>query len=380
LFAAFIGASLGMKFFIPLFLPLFLVLLFHTKDDKVEKILTSFFVVIGSFSLFSFFNYTPWHFKDLIKMLVFDNVQIIGGYNAAEQVGLYLWDTISALGLANWIFFVIGLVLLITGEAHSAMKEKEFNSWRLIAEKFIKSPGLIFFSAFIAYGILLISADIHGNRHLLVFIPLACLVSANGFWKLSQLSRCPNVITWIILSFLITYQCYTVINLNRMFSDDIRNNMAEWVTKNVGNGNMVGTFSKYSWIKGVQFIPNKEVNESELSLDYFVTCDLEYNRYFENNDAANVFHAYGGQQRLNFYRDLFSGKLQYEVVADFRRQPVGIEQYLVEKGVIKDLQTFTPKRCLVFKQLRSSTEKFDTRDRKQNGLSEQSRSVFLMEN
>jgi len=350
LFAALIGANLAMKFFIPLFVPLFLVILFHTKDDKVEKIMTSFLIVIVSFLLFSLFSYTPWHFKELIKMLAFDNVQIIGEHNATEQIGLYLWDTVSALGLANWDFLLIGLVLLITDGARNAIKKAGVNRWQIIIEKITKSPGLIFFSAFIVYGILLIFSDIHAVRHLLVFVPVACLVSASGFWKLFQCLRHTNVIAGITLSLLITYQCYSVINLNKMYSGDIRNAMAEWVKENVREEDNVGTLSRYSRIKGVQIIRNNEGNESELNVDYFVTCDIEYNRYFKNNDATKIFHAFGGQERLNFYRDLFSGKLKYEIVADFKRSPVGIEQYLVEKGVMRGLHTFTPERCLIFRR------------------------------
>jgi len=358
LFVALIAASIAMKFFISLLAPFFIVLWLHTKGSRVEKIVTAVLVAAGSFSVFSFFNYTPWHFIELIKMIAFDNVHITGGHNAAKQIGLYLWDTISALGLATWIFFVIGLIYFIAGFSRNVTAELKLGSWRLFAEKVIKSPGMIFISAFVAHSVLLISAEIHGIRHLLVFIPIACLISANGLWKMVLTFKCSRVITAIILCLLISYQCYTVINLGRMYTGDLRGKMAGWINTSVKNEEKVGTFSDYSWVKGVTRLSADESNTEVHKLDYFVTCDLEYSRYFLNTNANKIFHAFGGQDRLDFYHNLFANKLEYDVVFDAVWQPIGLEQWLQEKNIISELGTFTPKRCLILKRILSSNEKY----------------------
>lgn len=96
--------------------------------------------------------------------------------------------------------------------------------------------------------------------------------------------------------------------------------------------------------------------EMLMNFTYFITCDLEYNRYFQGADADNIFHSYGGQERLDFYRDLFSDRLDYKIVYDRVREPDSLELGLVNKGILRELGTFTPNRCLVFKRTGAGTQ------------------------
>lgn len=350
-FAALVGASLAIKFFISLLVPLFVVVVLEERNSRLEKAATAMLVATGSFAILSFFNYTPWDLKYLLWLLLHDNVQIVGGNSPIKQGGLYLWDSMSALGLAVWTLFILGISFWLMRVTRDSLTKAQHNGWKLYAQKMLKSPAMVYISGFLAHTALIVSADIHNTRHFLVYVPLACMIAAYGFWQLSRKLQAPQFAVVIALSLILTYQAYTAVGVERLYTNDVRNDVASWLEANIEKGEAAGTFMLYSRVKGVEEFSGEKVNISNLDLDYFVTCDLEYSRYFWDTDATKVYHAYGGQERLNFYRDLFAGRLEYEIAVDLVQEPFTLEQRLIKKGLLRDLGTFTPGRCIVFRHV-----------------------------
>ena len=73
------GVAMAAKFYLPALVPPAIIIL----RQPVKKIWSSVFVstciFITFFSTASFFNFTPWDFKRLIDLLIYDNVLIEGG-------------------------------------------------------------------------------------------------------------------------------------------------------------------------------------------------------------------------------------------------------------------------------------------------------------
>src|SRR5262249_4082703 len=137
---------------------------------------------------------------------------------------------------------------------------------------------------------------------ILVFIPFACLVAARGVWLTFRWIGKHTVIGAAIAVFAVfSYQLYTTVTEEILYPKDIRVDVGRWLAQNVPSGSAISTFTIYSQVNGARLISTKPVEP------YFLTCDHEYSRYFTNSDANKIFHAFGGQERLDFYRDLFSG-------------------------------------------------------------------------
>ena len=88
-----------------------------------------------------------------------------------------------------------------------------------------------------------------------------------------------------------------------------------------------------------------------MNFTYFITCNLEFDRYFTSKDADDIYHAYGGQDRLDFYLDLFAGRLDYELILDLIREPGSLELGLAEKGILRHVAYFIPDRYRIFKHI-----------------------------
>jgi hypothetical protein len=64
-------------------------------------------------------------------------------------------------------------------------------------------------------------------------------------------------------------------------------------------------------------------------------------------DAGALFHAKGGQARLDFFRDFLLRGDRQRVVAYFTQRRWTPEQALIARGVLPSLQTFVPSVCIV---------------------------------
>jgi hypothetical protein len=140
--------------------------------------------------------------------------------------------------------------------------------------------------------------------------------------------------------------------LQTLFRDDVRNGLAAWVMTQRESGKRVFTLSNYSHVTGTELV----MSEHDLaSADVFVSCNNEFERYFISKQASEIFHAYGGQSRVDFYRDLFAGLSEFQMTIDLQRQePNTPEIWLSHLGLLRPLDAalapFVSKRCVGFER------------------------------
>jgi hypothetical protein len=331
------GAAVAVKFFIPLLVGI--GILIGMSRDRVTKAISALFLLSGSFSIVSMFNYTIWDFKRLLYMLAFDNVIITGGNNFFDQFLLYAWDLVSALGIPLAAIVVIGIFLcsrknlrgLNVKEIWNYGKSNNVGIWFLIV------------AVMVTQALLIMTAGIHGTRHILIYIPIACVFAAHVIVSIFEKTKLGYVANTLILSGIFSYMVYNAISMQRLYRNDVRSQMAEWAIEKKSKGKPVIAFMDYSHVKGTELKTGKHQMVQPGS--FILTCDLEFARYMNSRSAKDIYHAYGGQDRVDFFRDLFEGRSNCKIVYVFRQEPISIEQTLIDAGLLRPLSTFIPREC-----------------------------------
>jgi len=355
LFAAVIGVTLAIKFSVSLLIPLALVLLF--SENRFYKALLASLIIAGSFSFVSFFNYSPWDFGKFLTLLLYDNIHVLGANSRLENIMIHSHSVLSSLGLATALFMIIGLILLVTKIRKLPFSRIRSSALPDLLTRILKDPNTVFFSTFAVQLYLVTGLGVSGIRHTLPFIPLLCFVAALGFRSALLNQKLSRFRVAALFVMVFGYQIYNAIATETIFANDIRYQAAEWLEKNVSPKERVTAFMNYSRVgRKVAFIPRSSHSKVQSPSTYLVTCDLEYNRYFSGEDASKIHHARGGQERLELFRNLFGGRTDYKIVQEFRRKQYAIEQYLMQKGFLRDLETFTPRHYVIFKRIPSNAD------------------------
>ena len=341
--AALTGAGIAVKLFIPLLVPLFLLVLVHRAKDILVKSLLAATIAFISFEAYSLFAYGLPELITLFEVLHTDVVAVPGGNSVIRQAVLYAWDSLSAVSLPVAILLAIGCCLFtfqfFKNRHQLTMAMPPVSQWRSAM-----SPGLLLFSALGAHAVLLSVAGVHAVRHLLVFVPVACIVAAHTLILLLRSTRL-RIFRISIVAVVLAYGTANAIALERLYVTDIRNNLAAWVDTKVRDEHPVLALAYWTRIRGTTF--DRRADPLRSSDDtYIVTCDLEYQGYLRDRDAA-VYGAYGGQARTDFFWDVFEKRSPFRISEVFRQAPLSFEQKLIAAQILRPVGTFIPKTCLV---------------------------------
>ncbi len=342
-FCVLTGMALAVKFFVPLFAPLALILAVQRKGERLAQFLAAVFILAGSFEALSFFKYTPWDFHHLYWMLRDDNVFIASVHNGPiTQLRRYSWDLVSAVGIPTALLFVVGIARWSRSLRELTVGMKNalvHNGWRSMI-----TPASLFVAALSLHALLILFSSIHAQRHLLVFVPVICIAAAQTLFGLLGTGKLMVPARVLAIAVLLGYQTSDAIAIEGLYSADIRNDMASWAAQQAAEGGKVISMVRYSNVRGSTFVPD----QNPLLLDrssYILTCDLDYGRYLHHKNASEVFHAVGGQDRLDFFRGAFEGTSEFGIVREFRSRPRGVELRLIDAHVLARLGTFVPRRC-----------------------------------
>jgi hypothetical protein len=339
---ALVGMAVAVKFFIPLFAPLFLVLAIQRREQMATSVLAAFFIVPGSFEMLSFFRYTPWDLHHLYWALRDDNV-FIGSTGPLAQLRAYSWRLVSAVGIPMALLLAIGVVGWLPSLRRSvpAIVKRAFSrDWRSLV-----TPATLFIAALSLHAFLLLMAGAQAVRHLLVFLPVVCIAASYTLLRLLDAGRVPVPVRWSIVVVIVGFQLYDGIAIESIFTHDIRNDVAAWTDKQIADGKHVTAMMVYSGVRGSTY--DQDQNPLELGKDsYLVTCDLEYDRYLGQGSVEGIFHAVGGESRMEFYRHILKdGQSEFGIVQEFVAQPQGIELRLIERDKMAQLDAIVPRRC-----------------------------------
>jgi hypothetical protein len=352
LFVTAIGACLAVKFFPSVLVPLALVLLMDGKE-RWHRAFLAVMIMAGAFSLFSLFAYSPWDLRKLLETL--NQLYVSESALRLDTFVGYTRSSVSSLGLMASVFAVIGVGVGVIKHGRDLLERGRKNTFHQGILRIMGHPNMVVASLFVAQFWIITGVGPQGIghpvvRHSLPFIPLLCFAASVGFLAfLSWIGRSGVAIIGAIL-LVFGYQIYNAIGTEQIFRHDIRNDASEWIEKNVSREETVTAFMSYSKVRR-----NVAYNGSAERLgDYIVTCDLEYQRYFRYDDPNRTSPAHGGRKRFELFRELFAGRLNYEIVKEFRAEQYTLEQHLIEKGILGGLDTFTPRRYVIFKRIPGS--------------------------
>ena len=340
------GAAIAIKFFIPLFVPLALLAVAHRGKQLITQTLTAFFLAIGSFELILLFAYTPWDFYNFYQMLRYDNVTIVGGNNPIKQLILYLWDFISAasiplsiiLAIAATLFFVRLNASRLIGILAWIKNPDTFTDWpRLI------TPQLLLTTTLLVHGLLITSSGIHAARHLLVFLPAACIVAAHALDLILQHFEKIKYLKAAVILVLVLYGSINAFFVEKLYADDVRKDVARSVNRFIAQGDSVVTANRWSLLKDMKF----EVKQTFDPSTVVVTCDLEFNGYLRGRDASKIYGTLGGQPRLEFFWDVFEERSNFKILEVHKQPPLSFEQKLIDMQILRPIGSFVPKICLI---------------------------------
>lgn len=344
--AALTGAAIAIKFFIPLLLPLGLLVIIHRGRQLLSQAIIAAFVAIGVFQTVLLFNYTQWDFANFFGMLRYDNVTITAGNSPLRQFVLYIWDSIGALSIPVWILLTLGIGILMINAARKIVgspKSLQF-SWKIIGNwREIITPNFLLFSALSAHAVLIIFSGIHAVRHLLVFVPAACIGAAYTLVLIWDHFRSVKFLPAASLLTLGIYGTANAIAVERLYIDDVRADLEKTTNELATQGKIVNTFHRWTIFKSTKFTSETVLNPNH----YLVTCDLEYTRYLRRDNADQIYAAFGGQARLNFYRDIFENRSKFKILKMYKQLPLSIEQKLIDIEVLRPIGTYLPKKCFL---------------------------------
>ena len=339
LFVASVGVSLAIKFFIPLLLPLTIVVWHHER--RIEKAFQATLLLAGSFSAANFFNYTPWDLSRLLEMIRDENVSVVGGRTPLEQLGLYLWGTPGALGLAIWLFFAPGLAFAVARGWSDRPRGVSLDpaAWYSVT----KAPYIVPVTALSLHFASLLAAGFHAPRHLLPFMPLMCFVAAIGFCRVSSHLGSSRTAAGGMMLALVVYQIYNAVGTEAWYTHDVRGALAAQISEVASPNHEVVSFHEYSQVRGVRRASERERAESRISSEFFVTCG-----YRTSDDQGSIFHAYREELRPDFYRDLFAERLNYHLIFEVSQKNCTLEQRLAGRRILPYMGTMSPSRCVLF--------------------------------
>lgn len=342
------GMAVAVKFFIPLFAPLVLILMVQRKGERLTQVLTAAFSVVACFEALSLFKFSPWDLHHLFHMLRDDNVVItaadsdIVAKGPFTQLWRYSWDLVSAVGIPVAILFACGIVRWsrslreLTQRVATAFSA---DGWRTLV-----TPASLFVAALSLQALALLSSSIHAERHVLVFVPVICIAAAVTLLALLSALKAVAPVRWLAIALILAWQASDAGAIEGLYAADVRNDLADWSAQQVADGKHVVALAPFSNVRGSTYIPTQDPRLLGDS-SYIVTCDFEYARYLHHKNAREIFHALGGQDRLDFFRGVFEGTSDFGIVREFKSRPRGVELRLVESHLMAPLGTFVPRHC-----------------------------------
>ena len=347
-FAVCIGIVMAFKFYLPLALPFAVVAFLSRHDFRNLALLGS--VSLLSFLATNFFSLTPWDFARFMKLILFDNVVTVAGNSPWDNFLYYAYELPVLVGLGVLPFLLWGVVVVARELYAPALCRFRDVLGRRAYTEVIRQPAAVIAATFLLHALSVLAMNVCAARHILPFFPLLAYAAAAGFLDLASRLQLPRSALVAGAAAVLAYQTYNASMIGEIFRNDIRGSLAAWLGTHAPDAR-VGDYIGYAGVKGVSVIDRHALPSVTNGLDYLVTCNTEYGRYVNGDDASQIYHAYGGQAWLEFFQDLLAGRAaNFQLVESFERRPYGIEQRLAKSGYLGDLSgpAFVPDRCLVF--------------------------------
>jgi len=344
------GVAMADKFFLPALVAPALLVLAAPRGRKLEAAFLGGALGVVSFCAAGLFTFTPWDFKRLMTMLMYDNVMIDGGRNPLQQLIAYSGDMFVTAGIITTLL-AIAAVVICAFKNRSRVKPirgavpNDARGFAAAAVRLATQPTALLVLPLLFNLALILNAQVHFGRHVLVYAPVVCLLAAslvdgivNRLRQRSTPVRAAALIGGILAALLLFANAYAV---SSHYSDDIRIPIANRIARDPDVPVTATNF--YTAIRGT-----RQIDEPIPSSARYLTCDIEFARYLGKTNVRQVFHPYGGRQRLRFLNALFAGRTQYRPILTTEREPRSLEEYAAAQGLLPELDTKFPDRCILF--------------------------------
>jgi len=350
------GITMADKFFLPALVPP-TIIVFNQPADKIWQ--TSFIslcVIVTFFCGASFFNFTPWDLLQLLRLLTFDNLLITGGKSPLQQIILYPWDIIACSGAITSGLALIGCILLFHRSGFSRLygfidelRRKKITLSTIVTQMkiWIRLPVSVIILPLLFHAVLIVMAQVHFSRHILIFVPIVCVLAALAIETVRERFRFKSiplqVLGAVVLYTMLTIQFANGLATDWIYPTDIRAKLGDFLTEGQ-LADKTSTFSGFTYLRDVSVTHN--IPETPI----FISCDIEYRRYILAGQGIPVVHLFGGKIRTDFFISLLTGQTNYVTVFDIKRNRLGVEDYLAEKGWLPNIDTYVPNECRAFQK------------------------------
>ena len=346
------GFAMADKFFLPALVAPALLVLAAPRPRRLEAAFVGGALGLVSFCVAGLFTFTPWAFRQLMTMLMYDNLMIRDGKNPLQQIVGYAGDTVVTAGIVTTLLAVAAIIDWMV--RNPGWLQRLRDAVRPAGAGFVTTvvnlatrPTALLVVPLIVNFALIVNAQVHFARHVLVYAPVICILAASLLDRiLSRLRHRSGLIQGVAFVCVLSLGISLFANafaLTRHYSDDLRVQVASRIARDPQVP--VTTTGFYTAIRGT-----RRIDEPVPSSERYLTCDIEFARYIGRTKVSEVFHSYGGQAGLKFFNDLIAGRTAYRPIFVVRREPRSLEEFAAHAGVLPELDTKFPDECILFER------------------------------
>ena len=347
------GVAMADKFFLPALVAPALLILAAPRGRKLEAAFVGGALGLASFCAAGLFTFTPWDFKWLMTMVMYDNVMIQGGRTPLQQIIAYSGDIFVTAGIVTTLLAIIAVIDWAFRKRQSlqSLRRAFPRDGRDLVAKGMSAatqPTALLVLPLIVNFALIVNAQVHFARHVLVYVPVICVLAASLLdraWShlrtRSVLMQGAATIGGIGLVFALSANALAVTS---HYKDDIRIQIADRISREPDVSVTATNF--YTTIRGT-----RAIDQPVPSSVRYLTCDIEYARYVGKRNVREVFHPYGGQARLTFINDLLARRTAYRPILIVERKPRSLEEHAAVAGLLPELDTKFPDKCVLFERM-----------------------------
>jgi hypothetical protein len=340
------------KFFLPALVAPALLVVAALRGRRLEAAFIGAALGLVSFCAAGLFTFTPWDFRRLMTMLMYDNVMIRGGNGPVRQIIAYSGDIFVTAGILTTLLAIASVVEWSVGHreclrrASAAIRQDDRKVAATLIDLATRPTAFLVLPLLINFA-LIVNAQVHFARHVLVYAPVVCILAAALLDRVRDRLRhrsAPVQAAAIAGATALAALLFAnSLALTSHYRDDIRARAAQRIAQDPDVP--VTTTNFYTAVRGM-----RQIDEAVPTSPRYFTCDIEFARYLGKNSVQEVFHAYGGQARLEFLNALFAGRTPYRPIFTVKREPRSLEEFAARAGVLPELDTKFPDECMLFER------------------------------
>lgn len=310
------------------------------QAPRVKRLIhVAVFFTAGTF-LVTLGTYSPY---DFIKTILYGSSD---PYHFDRLTGTLLY----LLELPRVISFPVAIVALFSV---GALLFRFMSSRRLRKDMAL---WLTVFLPLIVQFFIVVTIKDHFPRHILSFIPWLAMAAGWGIVRMTDSFRKRNVPSVLFLVPFFAYLSLFVIDLERMYLHDPRNDAALWLKNNVQPGTMVNWQRhddvRYFNIVGYPVVQNPQVLVIEMQDANQILSGVDFKNSYPRD--YRFVHDADTQERVDAIQALFRGKSDYHEVARFK-EGYFMPEYIITDSILGNRSTNYISEIVIFEKNKEKT-------------------------